>query len=160
MSEFTIGVRKDAMDRLKLTSKQVDRALEMYPDDDEVLACTKYKAQLNAKANLLRRNRQILREVARGLAVNIRPTGQWFEPECAQLPEMWFSNDPVIMDRAQSICYRCPIQLACLRRSIEQREYYGMWGGLDENRRRSMIREYGRNHDVQVSADVELGEAS
>lgn len=34
--------------------------------------------------------------------------------------------------RAKAVCARCPVSLACQEHSIQQREPFGIWGGLSE----------------------------
>ena len=130
--------------RFSMKWGEVDRALKMFPDCDPALACTQWKAQHNAKRKVQRRNRIFMRQLAEGMAANIQPRTSEFEPECRQHPDMWFSNDLFIMEQAQAVCSRCPLQLECLRTSIEKQERYGMWGGLDERRRLPLIREHLR----------------
>lgn len=40
---------------------------------------------------------------------------------------------------ALRICSECPVRLQCLESAIENREYYGIWGGTTESMRRPMI---------------------
>ena len=39
---------------------------------------------------------------------------------------------------AQAICRRCPVQEACLRFALATNQDAGVWGGKDENERRTM----------------------
>lgn len=41
--------------------------------------------------------------------------------------------------RATSICQVCPVRSACHEYALEIREPYGIWGGLTEADRRSLI---------------------
>jgi hypothetical protein len=73
-------------------------------------------------------------------------------------PDLWFSYHlgpaPVTMGKrgaertyppssrwttAKAICSRCPQQESCLAGSLERRELYGVWGGLDEHQRRDVL---------------------
>lgn len=41
---------------------------------------------------------------------------------------------------ADEFCNTCPVQLECLRVSLEGNEPWGIWGGVGRSERRSMIR--------------------
>ena len=41
--------------------------------------------------------------------------------------------------RAKAICGECPARQECLEYALEIREPHGIWGGLNENERRSLI---------------------
>lgn len=36
-------------------------------------------------------------------------------------------------------CFACPVRLQCLEWAVENKEYYGIWGGTTEKERRAMI---------------------
>jgi len=40
---------------------------------------------------------------------------------------------------ALAICRACPVRTECLNSAIDNREYYGIWGGTTESIRRPMI---------------------
>jgi WhiB family redox-sensing transcriptional regulator len=40
---------------------------------------------------------------------------------------------------ALAICRSCPVRAECLNSAINNREYYGIWGGTTEATRRPMI---------------------
>jgi WhiB family transcriptional regulator, redox-sensing transcriptional regulator len=46
--------------------------------------------------------------------------------------------------RAKAICVRCPVRLECLDYALRTRESHGIWGGLNEAERKSLIRERDR----------------
>jgi hypothetical protein len=48
-------------------------------------------------------------------------------------PDLWFSDSPDDIARAQAICRGCPGQLPCLSGALERRETYGIWGATDFN---------------------------
>ena len=48
---------------------------------------------------------------------------------------------------AKRICLRCEVRQPCLQYSFEQRERYGVWGGIDEHERAELIRR-GLTHRV------------
>jgi WhiB family redox-sensing transcriptional regulator len=50
------------------------------------------------------------------------------DPRAAYTP-LFFSENPFDTLRAKAICSVCPVQTPCLRRAVERREPYGVWGG-------------------------------
>jgi len=44
-------------------------------------------------------------------------------------PELWFSDDPVDLARAQTLCATCVIRQQCLAGAIGRHEDAGVWGG-------------------------------
>jgi WhiB family transcriptional regulator, redox-sensing transcriptional regulator len=44
-------------------------------------------------------------------------------------------------ERAKSICAACPVRVDCLEYSLRVHEPYGIWGGLNEQERRVLIRD-------------------
>lgn len=58
--------------------------------------------------------------------------------------ELFFSLEEDDQQRALEHCRICPVQEECLRYAIEQREMYGIWGGMVESDRRSIIRDMRR----------------
>ena len=55
-------------------------------------------------------------------------------------PEVFF---PVSEDdawRAKEICAMCSVQQQCLVNSLQNRERYGVWGGVTEKERQEMFR--------------------
>jgi len=59
-------------------------------------------------------------------------------------PELFFPrsaiNDREQTDNAKAVCHRCPVEKICLRWALATRERYGVWGGLDEIERESVLR--------------------
>jgi len=45
---------------------------------------------------------------------------------------------------AKSICQDCPVRLVCLEYSLVTNQEYGVWGGYDEEERRSLRRRWRR----------------
>jgi WhiB family redox-sensing transcriptional regulator len=45
---------------------------------------------------------------------------------------------------AKSICARCPVRAECLDFALEVRDPHGVWGGLNEMERRTLLRERAR----------------
>jgi WhiB family redox-sensing transcriptional regulator len=42
--------------------------------------------------------------------------------------------------QAKTICARCPVRDECLEYALRNREPHGIWGGLNESERKSLIR--------------------
>jgi WhiB family redox-sensing transcriptional regulator len=42
--------------------------------------------------------------------------------------------------QAKNICARCPVREECLEYALRNREPHGIWGGLNESERKSLIR--------------------
>ncbi len=42
--------------------------------------------------------------------------------------------------KAKAICARCPVRPDCLAYALDTREAYGIWGGLNEDERRAILR--------------------
>ncbi|MEV5809996.1 WhiB family transcriptional regulator [Streptomyces parvulus] len=42
--------------------------------------------------------------------------------------------------RAKAICFGCPVMIECLAHALDHRIEYGVWGGMTERERRSLLR--------------------
>lgn len=58
--------------------------------------------------------------------------------------EMFFSVEEADQQRALELCARCEVRQECLESAIERREMYGIWGGMTESDRRTLIRDIRR----------------
>lgn len=59
---------------------------------------------------------------------------------------------------ALAICKECPVRLNCLNWAIENKEFYGIWGGTTERERRIMIEDYAPFADITMRMPiVEIG---
>ena len=58
--------------------------------------------------------------------------------------ELFFSVEDEDQRAALEHCRNCPVQQECLQYAIENREMYGIWGGMQESERRSIIRDMRR----------------
>ena len=67
--------------------------------------------------------------------------------------DIFFSLDETDQKQALELCKACPVQPECLRDAIEQREMYGIWGGMRESDRRSIIRDQ-RRQDRERRSDA------
>jgi len=60
-------------------------------------------------------------------------------------PELFFpvgageAYQPQI-DDAKAVCARCPVKKVCLEWALDTRQGFGVWGGLDEDERVSLLR--------------------
>jgi len=51
-------------------------------------------------------------------------------------------------EEAKAICRGCEIRTQCLAWALEGKYDYGIWGGLDEDERRTLRRKQGRARDM------------
>ncbi len=58
--------------------------------------------------------------------------------------ELFFSVEEEDQQRALEFCARCEVRSECLEYAVTNREMYGIWGGMPESDRRSMIRDLRR----------------
>lgn len=72
--------------------------------------------------------------------------GSWQERSACRDAEadLFFSTEDEDQKRAREYCVTCPVQQECLRHAIENREMYGIWGGMFEGERRAIIRDRRR----------------
>ncbi|PWI09750.1 hypothetical protein DIZ27_14535 [Streptomyces sp. NWU339] len=64
-------------------------------------------------------------------------------------PAVFFPKDfrreaPLIAAQAKEFCQRCPVVAECLAHALAVPEWTGVWGGLDEDERRSLRRSMQR----------------
>lgn len=62
-------------------------------------------------------------------------------------PDTWFPTGgaaDALADRreAKTLCGACPVMRTCLAWSLAIREPHGIWGGIDETKRRSLLRRH------------------
>ena len=55
-------------------------------------------------------------------------------------PDLFFASRARAERRAKSICSGCPVKVECLAYALESRVEFGIWGGLNWNERRAMLR--------------------
>ncbi|MDA8277670.1 MAG: WhiB family transcriptional regulator [Actinomycetota bacterium] len=55
------------------------------------------------------------------------------------------------INRAKSVCSRCPVSMQCLEFALRTNQEYGIWGGRDEEERR-VIRRMRRQNRKLVAA--------
>lgn len=49
-------------------------------------------------------------------------------------------GDHATTQRALAVCDRCPVRIPCRRHALRRRERHGIWGGLTEETRATLIR--------------------
>ena len=54
--------------------------------------------------------------------------------------DLFFRHDKMSRQQAKAMCSSCPMSENCLDHAIKNKEEYGVWGGLDEVERRSLVR--------------------
>ena len=66
-------------------------------------------------------------------------------------PDLFFAPDAEFVTarqkreaKAKTICAGCPVRDACLAYALDAREGYGIWGGLNEDERRALLRQRWR----------------
>ncbi|MFE0460734.1 WhiB family transcriptional regulator [Kitasatospora sp. NPDC058965] len=102
--------------------------------------------------------------------VTARPTGSWmpdFTPAPDTLlpgaackgvdPDMFFPEpgDEFSGRRAKAICATCPVREMCLARAMDNREEFGIFGGLDETERTRLRRREQRARSKAAAAAKE-----
>ena len=66
---------------------------------------------------------------------------EWHEQgACRSIdPELWFQEVSNQWDMAFKFCHTCPVQRECLRQSFDNREEFGIWGGLGQGEREHLL---------------------
>jgi WhiB family redox-sensing transcriptional regulator len=63
------------------------------------------------------------------LAAPAHPPGRGRLPCHDEDPEIFFAEQPAVLDRAKQVCVSCPVRTLCLENALERREPWGVWGG-------------------------------
>lgn len=72
------------------------------------------------------------------------------QARCAGLdPELFHPGRGESTTPAKEVCRGCPVRTACLDYALDNRERYGVWGGLSERERRRLRRTLGVAGDRQ-----------
>lgn len=60
----------------------------------------------------------------------------------------FYSSDPAERDRAKAVCVECPFKLLCLQKALDDKERWGVHGGVDQKelRRVQAINSFGEAH--------------
>ena len=72
-------------------------------------------------------------------------------------PDLFFpvsSTGPGLaqVEEAKAVCARCPVREACLAYALDTRQASGVWGGLTEMERLTLLRRTRLQPDVAVRA--------
>jgi WhiB family redox-sensing transcriptional regulator len=59
-------------------------------------------------------------------------------------PTLFFPPPGESQKQVKAICAQCPVQAECLLHALNNREYWGVWGGLSERERRTLRRRRGK----------------
>ena len=68
------------------------------------------------------------------------PSEDWHEDSACAKPEnrekidFFFSTNKNEQASAKIICMDCPVRLMCAKSALENKQIYGIWGGMDERR--------------------------
>jgi WhiB family transcriptional regulator, redox-sensing transcriptional regulator len=62
-------------------------------------------------------------------------------------PEIFFGATSNDERRAKAICATCPVRLECLASALSARVEFGVWGGLNERERRTLLRRHPGTRD-------------
>lgn len=49
--------------------------------------------------------------------------------------DLWFSDNSEETQEAADICFECPVRLECLKQAVQNKEPFGVWGGLTPEQR-------------------------
>lgn len=74
---------------------------------------------------------------------DLQPPQPWMaDGVCAQAdPDEWFPEKGAPVKTAKRICRTsCDVQARCLAYALATRERFGVWGGMSERERRSVLR--------------------
>lgn len=64
----------------------------------------------------------------------------WYDRAlCVDAEVDFFSEDPLEMQMAKSICHECPVRRQCLQQALNTQTRWGIWGGADEKTLRRAI---------------------
>lgn len=67
-------------------------------------------------------------------------------------PTIFYPSTDEEADEAKAVCSECPVQEACLERTIGNREHNGVWGGATEREHQRIIRRHQRLRAMGGSA--------
>lgn len=72
----------------------------------------------------------------------VRRSMSWADYAACQgaSPELFYPKQGYSSGPARKICAGCSVRTECLEWSIRNREWFGVWGGVAERKRRTMIR--------------------
>lgn len=68
------------------------------------------------------------------------PNDWWFRPMVAGNPHGGPQPTDPYTDAARRVCEGCPVKGECLDMALENRESWGIWGGMDRHERKLEVR--------------------
>lgn len=77
-------------------------------------------------------------------------------PQMEPFKDMFFSEDQEDVNSAKMMCGACPVRKECLNWALENKEIWGVWGGVDENELRIVL---SVDEDGQEVRRIRKGEA-
>ncbi|GAA4626779.1 hypothetical protein GCM10023196_036410 [Actinoallomurus vinaceus] len=90
------------------------------------------------------------------------PTEEWDWKKrgvCASVdPELWFPERGQPGNQAKRICRDCPVRDECLTHALDEREPYGIWGGLSTRERKELLKARGVELDEDLVDDGSVDE--
>lgn len=65
----------------------------------------------------------------------------------------WFDEDIKIRKKCIEVCMICPVRKKCLQWALENKQYWGVWGGLDETSLRDILYLSEDGEEVRTSVE-------
>lgn len=69
-------------------------------------------------------------------------------------PDLFFPDRGISSSQAKEICASCEVSRECLDYALDNKERYGIWGGLNEKDRRVHLRERKKRAKAEKTALV------
>ena len=66
--------------------------------------------------------------------------------------DMWFADQPQLLEEAKGLCKQCPLQVPCLESAMEREEPWGVWGGEIFERGQIVARKRPRGRPRKVAS--------
>jgi len=73
-------------------------------------------------------------------------------------PEGEGGGTALVIEEAKAYCRTCPVMHQCQRDALERGEAFGVWGGLDEEDRKALLR-LSAKHPVTAAAAEDSSDA-
>ncbi|OEJ23064.1 WhiB family transcriptional regulator [Streptomyces agglomeratus] len=68
-------------------------------------------------------------------------SAQWIEgAACRSSDKEDLFADAARQNSARTVCFGCPVRIACLIEALDNRIEFGVWGGMTERERRALLR--------------------
>lgn len=78
------------------------------------------------------------------------------QPGMEPYRDIFFSDDPEEIENAKLVCSDCPVRMQCLSWALDNKEIWGVWGGIDEEEMRIVL---SVDEDGQEVRRIRKGEA-